>query len=1645
VAIAEPVQGITIDGDLTDWASVKRSYPVALPQSGDAPTGEADLGAHFRAAYSVEEEALYLAVEVVDESTVIEGDRVDGCEVFLDMLHAEGDSPALAFAMRGERREARGPRGQLLPWEGVQVRTQIGAGRHLYEWRIEPRALGERWEGIQANVTVGLDVVVTDQDGDGSYSWVAWGKGRRKRKIAVRRGDLVLATRGVRTGMLHGRLQCDGDGHTWLGRIQALDAAALWVRTAVGDDGSFRVELPEGRYGVEAGISYDRGAREERYTHAVPVVVEAGSAQELSLLLGSGQSLSPGVAETEATEVGSGSRGQSWHVLGVPDGLPSVRVLDVSQDQDGDLWIATSAGVCRYDGEELVTFTTEHGLAHDEVQVLANDAAGALWLGTRGGISRYDGKRFASFTEADGLASTDVRSILLARDGSLLVGTARGVSQLNRRVYTQITAADGLLAGRVLGLYEDHQGAVWIVTEDGAARYDGSRITTRAELPSLVTAPEAICPDHRGDAWFGTADGVVRFDGESFHRPGRDEGWPGAAVLSLQEDDAGHLWVMTRDAVLRFDGTELRDLAEMSGSDYGKCRSMHRDREGSLWFGTEGGLVRYDGAAFQVFTREDGLPGYRINSLHQDRQGRQWLGTAGAGAVLFDGLGFSILNKDDGLAYNWVYAIHEDDDDNLWFGTTKGASRYRDGRFTTFGLGSLPQASVYNVVEDHQGNVWFHTGRKNATRYDGTRFTRFDDESGRSDVEVTCMYRDSDGHVWLGTDSHGVFRYNGAQFMPFAPVAGLASRQVEEMYQDTKGSLWFGTDAGVFRYDGAGLQRVGEADAADRWHALALLEDTAGRMWWGTEEGVRTLDGVSAPDMGLAGGAVTAILEDGDGNLWFGTDEGVVRYGPAGITRYTEYDGLGRGRVTSILEDRDGNLWVATDAEGVSRYDGGQFAGFFPDEEFTSVVEDQRGHLWFATTGHGVVRFDGTGFTRFAAGDGLGNDRVLSMFEDSEGRMWFGTDGAGACWYDGASLGHGDLGTEMESASVTAMHQDRSGNLWFGLSEGGVSRYDGSTLLSLGTDDGLVPGEVTAITQDHAGGMWFGTGAGQVSRFDGDGFANVTLGLYTPERGLHSGAVTAMHCDRKGQVWIGTDGSGLGRYDGDSLRTYTSVDALGDERVASILEGDQGEIWIATAGGGVTRYDGETFATFSEAHGLAHDEVVCVSQDGEGHLWFGTNGGGISQYDGLVFQSLLRRDGLTHDSVNDVLQDTRGDIWLATKGGITRYRPSDGSPPIRITDAARRGPVDELRLPSSVSAVEFGFSGISFGTRPEQMAYAYRLEGHDSDWRWTRQRQVAYRDLPRGEYRFEVMAVDRDLNYSAAPAMVSLSIHLPYGQIALVGSLAVAVVGLVLTSGYGLRRRRDQRRAERALMQEMEEELQDARRMQMRLMPTESPSVSGLSIAGRCVSASQVGGDFFQYFERDTGISVSLADVTGHAMEAAIPAVMFDGILNTHMETPRSLEALYGALNRSLCRSLAKHTFVCLSMVDVDAASLTMRLSNCGCPYPLHYRSATGEIEDVQMVAYPLGIRPSTEYAAVDVELQKGDYVVLHSDGFSEAAAADGEQFGFEHTAEVIRRGCSEGLSPDELIDRLTGEVAAFTSDEPQADDMTCVVIEVEA
>ena len=975
---------------------------------------------------------------------------------------------------------------------------------------------------------------------------------------------------------------------------------------------------------------------------------------------------------------------------------------------------------------------------------------------------------------------------------------------------------------------------------------------------------------------------------------------------------------------------------------------------------------------------------------------------------------FGVAESGGGVRYNFqLYSAPAD------FGREAPVESQK-GYWRTFDTASgLAEDRVFAAFQDQEGNLWFGT-EGGASRYDGESFTTFTTQDGLAHDTVISIYQDREGILWFGTFS-GLSRYDGKSFATYTTRDGLVSDLIRHIHQDRKGTLWFGS--GLMGISGGGISKFdGSTFAA-----------------------VTTRDG-------LAHNSVSSIYEDREGHLWFGTfGGGASRYDGKSFTTFTTQNGLVNNFVSNICEDWEGHLWFGTFGGGASRYDGEGFETFNTRNGLTydavwSIIQDREGYLWFATYGGGVSQYDGQSTMTFPS-----QSPITGIVEDQQGRMWLSTLHSGVVRYEKARTDewrrvHFSVEEGQIDDLVRCIFRDWQGSIWVGFTAGCVSRYNGTTWDAFTVEDGLPGRAFFAIGEDREGHIWFGTQENGACRYDGESFST-----FTTRDGLAHDDVRSILQDREGNLWFGTFGGGLnrrrlsetGEYAWD---TFTTDDGLGSnflqERAA--FQDSEGNLWFGTNGGGVTRYDGKGFSTFTTEDGLAHNIVWAIAQDEGGDIWIGTSGG-LNRYDGKVFQKMTQEDGLPSTPVWSLFHDREEHLWIGTIKGLTRYSPPVSAPPSIVIDAVvanqRFEEVSEISVPYSTGLTAFEFHGVSSKTRPEGMVYRYRLKGSGEDWKNTSRRRVEYQGLPVGDYVFEVVAVDRDLAYSEQPATVRLEV-IPDPRDEQIDELEERVRNRTRQLEETHRQLEE---AQAALIDELEEELQTAHDLQMGLMPERAPLFEGFDIAGRCVPANHVGGDFFQYFPLvGNRLAIAVADVTGHAMEAAIPVVMFSGILKTEMRFNPSLERLFEDLNANLCENLGARTFVCFTVGEIDLETLRVRLANGGCPYPYHFQAASGELVELQVDAYPLGVRSGSSYPLEETQLQSGDRLVFCSDGIVEAEDAKGELFGFEATAELVRAGCRENLSSEQLVEGIFAEVKSFSVGAPQLDDQTVVVVRIE-
>ena len=242
----------------------------------------------------------------------------------------------------------------------------------------------------------------------------------------------------------------------------------------------------------------------------------------------------------------------------------------------------------------------------------------------------------------------------------------------------------------------------------------------------------------------------------------------------------------------------------------------------------------------------------------------------------------------------------------------------------------------------------------------------------------------------------------------------------------------------------------------------------------------------------------------------------------------------------------------------------------------------------------------------------------------------------------------------------------------------------------------------------------------------------------------------------------------------------------------------------------------------------------------------------------------------------------------------------------------------------------------------------------------------------------------------------------------------------------------------------MAQEIQTAQSMQMGLLP-ESPDISGLDLAGRCLAANRVGGDYYNYLWMDDDqrkLAIVIADVAGHDMSAAIPAVMFSGMLEFAVKEGAP-GAMLSALNSSLCQQPKRTPFItcCVAIIDLDEKQ--MQWSKAGHPEIYHYCTHEDTVEELTAESYPLGVSQKSDYSDETVDLHEGDLLIFYTDGLPEAANPSGRVYGYNRLERSIHRVAQAGLSSMEGINQMIDDVRGFIDNTEPEDDITVVVAKV--
>jgi sigma-B regulation protein RsbU (phosphoserine phosphatase) len=241
--------------------------------------------------------------------------------------------------------------------------------------------------------------------------------------------------------------------------------------------------------------------------------------------------------------------------------------------------------------------------------------------------------------------------------------------------------------------------------------------------------------------------------------------------------------------------------------------------------------------------------------------------------------------------------------------------------------------------------------------------------------------------------------------------------------------------------------------------------------------------------------------------------------------------------------------------------------------------------------------------------------------------------------------------------------------------------------------------------------------------------------------------------------------------------------------------------------------------------------------------------------------------------------------------------------------------------------------------------------------------------------------------------------------------------------------------------QRLDRELAIARRVQHGLFPEESPSGPGWEAASSFMPARELGGDLYDFYDLEEGVlGVAVGDVSGKGVPAALYGAFASGAVRTRAFGRLTPANLLYRVNRTLRRRGVEGLYCTLAYAVFDFRAGTVRLSNSGLPYPLHYSSETGRCQLVEVAGVPLGALDGSTYEDRELRLRAGDVFVFYSDGVSEASRG-GEDYGTERLRRVIERQAASAVAA--IGEAIAEDLHAFLGDEEPSDDVTIVVVKV--
>jgi len=544
-------------------------------------------------------------------------------------------------------------------------------------------------------------------------------------------------------------------------------------------------------------------------------------------------------------------------------------------------------------------------------------------------------------------------------------------------------------------------------------------------------------------------------------------------------------------------------------------------------------------------------------------------------------------------------------------------------------------------------------------------------------------------------------------------------------------------------------------------------------------------------------------------------------------------------------------------------------------------------------------------------------------------------------------------------------------------------------------------------------------------------------------------------------LWLGSEESGLYEVDVSNaanprlIKHHATIKSnkksFSSNSVSCIIK-QNNKLFIGTNGDGLFIYENNgNFDKRTISDGLPSNNIISVTGVTDTTTWFLTNSG-LVFYNWLENSTKLvgRNEGLPlfiHKQ-DALVSQPSGNVVVVAPGGYYFVRLDDVYEnehestvlieSVFLIDKNNNSalvPAHDVRSTYKTPTIRFNLTAPSF-YKASETTFSYFIDGYHDDWVENGQRRdIEIRGLDQGAYTLFVKSYNNEGYESKNIAQINFQIIPPPWETVWAYVLYFAATGFGIF-GYVKRQRRLQAHAMEE--QHREEELEEARQFQLDMLPKTTPDMLNLDIAATIQTASEVGGDYYDYFPQSSGESlyVVVGDATGHGMTAG-------------MMVSITKAGLYGIPPSIAPNDIAKRLNRVIKNIDLGWNRMAINVArfwedrveftSAAMPPVYHYHTETGNVDEILLEGLPLGSFKGETFSLVDFEFKQGDSLVFISDGLPEAANHTEDMLGYQAVQDCVQANGHHNANDQKQA--LLDLGSAWLGDLRNQDDITIVVV----